>query len=715
MAKWMAARKEFETPIIRKEFTLENFEGGAIRICGLGFFELWVNGVRVGEEYFKPVWTDYNYRDLSAEMLYPVTDSFRYRRYYLEYDLRGLLQKGRNVMTILLGNGWYRQNQRNIEGNMWYAERLKVWFDLEYTSNGKTCHVGSDESLIHAQSHIVFCNMYFGERHDYSRYIDPAALDADESAFVPMEAADEGGFLFEKQPCPNDALIRTISPKELKRRGARVFDAGENITGWAVIRGAHSDIRVSYAEEIDEDGALNFMSAGGKDQISRDEYRNPAPAMVLRPMFHWNAFRYCMVEGDFEEISIEVVHQNAPVLAEFKSSDERLNWLYDAYIRTQLNNFHCGVPSDCPHRERLGYTGDGWLTAQSAMMLLDVREFYKKWIRDIFDGQDPKTGHVQHTAPFYGGGGGPGGWGGAAVWMPYFYYEAYRDEEFLREAFPHIRQYLSCMESFSEGGLVVREIEGGWCLGDWCTPDEVKLPEPFVNTFFYIRLMKIADEIAAVLREKPAYADKIAACTEALIAAYYDGEKKTFCGGVQGADAFAAELGLNDLISFDAVAKHYEETLCFDTGIFGTYFLIKQLAEKRRADLAFALLTSEKYPSFGHMRKHGATTIWESWDGGMSHDHPMFAGCIYYLMQACLGVKYDGLSAKRLIIEPQLLGVVTSAAGTVHTPFGKVSVQVSGEGGSGTVSVTLPVNTEAELIINGKTTVLSDTHTTIQF
>ena len=189
------------------------------------------------------------------------------------------------------------------------------------------------------------------------------------------------------------------------------------------------------------------------------------------------------------------MHQKIPVVAQWKSSDERLNWLFETYVRTQLNNFHCGVPSDCPHRERLGYTGDGWLTAQCAMLLLDVRDFYKKWIRDIFDCQDPVTGHVRHTAPFYGGGGGPGGWGGAIVWMPYFYYAAYRDEGFLREAFPHIRKYLACMESFCQNGLVVKEIEGGWCLGDWCTPEAVRLPEAFVNTFFYIRLMMLADEI----------------------------------------------------------------------------------------------------------------------------------------------------------------------------------------------------------------------------
>ena len=107
----------------------------------------------------------------------------------------------------------------------------------------------------------------------------------------------------------------------------------------------------------------------------------------------------------------EVIHTDVAVTSSFSCSDPVLNWLYEAYIRTQLDNYHGCIPSDCPHRERLGYTGDGQLTAETAMLLLDTKELYRKWYQDILDSQGAETGHIPHTAPFLGGGGGPGGWG----------------------------------------------------------------------------------------------------------------------------------------------------------------------------------------------------------------------------------------------------------------------------------------------------------------
>lgn len=118
--------------------------------------------------------------------------------------------------------------------------------------------------------------------------------------------------------------------------------------------------------------------------------------------------------------------------ATFECGNETINWLFNAYIRTQLINMHCGVPMDCPHRERLGYTGDGQLTAETAMLFLNGKRFYEKWAADVADCQDVKTGHVQHAAPFFGGGGGPGGWGSAIVEVPYAYYKVYGDKKLIK-------------------------------------------------------------------------------------------------------------------------------------------------------------------------------------------------------------------------------------------------------------------------------------------
>ena len=145
-----------------------------------------------------------------------------------------------------------------------------------------------------------------------------------------------------------------------------------------------------------------------------------------------------------------------------------LNWLYEAYIRTQLDNYHGCIPSDCPHRERLGYTGDGQLTAETAMLLLDTKELYRKWYQDILDSQGAETGHIPHTAPFLGGGGGPGGWGCAVYQVPLAWAKIYGDDSLLVQGYDAILRWFDYMDAHSEKGLVVREEEGGWCLGDWC-------------------------------------------------------------------------------------------------------------------------------------------------------------------------------------------------------------------------------------------------------
>lgn len=141
------------------------------------------------------------------------------------------------------------------------------------------------------------------------------------------------------------------------------------------------------------------------------------------PWFTWHGFRYFELTNNAEPVRCEVVHSDCAVTSSFESGSEMLNWLYDAYIRTQLSNMHSGVPSDCPHIERLGYTGDGQLCCEAAMMLLDSQKFYKKWLEDISDCQSIGNGHVQHTAPFMGGGGGPAGWGGAIAVVPYEMYK----------------------------------------------------------------------------------------------------------------------------------------------------------------------------------------------------------------------------------------------------------------------------------------------------
>lgn len=686
-ALWAEAAKGVESPVFRKEFTVSGAVKAKLTICGLGFFEAFLNGGRVGEDLLVPAWSDYEPRE-NRRILYPINDTFSHRVYYLEYDVTAQIREGKNALGVWLGNGWYNQRERLAEGELYYGNP-KLCFVLEWENvRGGRFRVISDGSLLWKESEIQKTNIYLGEVHDLRRKphgfsLPQAGLEGWKKAV--LTPAPRARLI--KQACPADRVIRSIQPTEVLAQGdRRIYDCGENISGHVVLRLAAQpgqEAEVLYSEEWNPDqGTLNFYSAACSDTAQRqcDRYTASHQEERVHPHFTWHGFRYFQVTGCAQVESVAVVHGHFPVTSSFSSSSKVLNWLYQAYVRSQLDNIHCGVPSDCPHRERLGYTGDGQITAAAAMLTLDVRRLYDKWMEDIVDGQDPVTGHVQHTAPFYGGGGGPGGWGGAVYRIPTAYYRMYGDEGFLRKYYPNMRLWLDYMESRCDNGLVTREEKDGWCLGEWCTPERVEIPEPFVNTYYYIkglqevlaaaRLLGIGEDTALLER-------RLTRCENAMREAYQDPKTGSFCKGVNAADAFALDIGLGTPSTLDALLAKYRKEPKLDTGMFGTDVLIDVLFENGEADLAYTLLTARTDASFARAMDAGATTLWETWDGGCSHNHPMFGGVVRSLFGHILGIRQKPGTAGFADVEilPADIKELDWAEGSIQTPRGDIWVR----------------------------------------
>lgn len=483
------------------------------------------------------------------------------------------------------------------------------------------------------------------------------------------------------QDCPADRAERAIKPVKLFDLGeVSIYNMGENISGYPVVAATvdGANITVRCSEEINPDGTLNFDSCD-RGQIQKDEYRNAKKGEECMPWFTWHGFRYFELTNNAEPVRCEVVHSDCAVTSSFESDSEMLNWLYDAYIRTQLSNMHSGVPSDCPHIERLGYTGDGQLCCEAAMMLLDSQKFYKKWLEDISDCQSIGNGHVQHTAPFMGGGGGPAGWGGAIAVVPYEMYKIYGDKETFRRYLPKILRYFDYLDSRSSGGLVCREEEGGWCLGDWCPPEQITICEPFVNTALYVKQMMMTKEASEAIGESETAAmleKRIEEKKQAILNAYYSPQTGSFIGDAQGSNSFAVDIGLGGERAFNNTKKKYDAADAFDTGIFGTDILTRVLFERGCADTAFRLLTSAGKGSFYNMKKQGATTIWENWDGERSHSHPMFGAVTRYLFSFILGITQEKNSAgyEKIVIAPQIPDGLNRASGHITTVRGEIAV-----------------------------------------
>jgi alpha-L-rhamnosidase len=706
---WVSSDPTCENPYLRKEFRVESPASGQISICGLGFFELYLNGRRVSDDVMKPAFTDYEKRE-NRRLLYPLNDETTHRVYYCTYDVSAFLLPGRNTLGVLLANGWYNQHERNIEGSLWFGHP-KLCFTLTgKTQSGGEFFVCVDETMRWAQSPLIYDNIFYGERYNY-RFRQPGWCENgfDDSSWRPVRRVEGPDAIFEEQTCPPDRVVRTVAPRYVREFcDCKIYDAGENMTGWARLRYTDPDggpVRVRYAEELNEDGSLNLSPTGGDKQVQQDEFAGAAPGDILEPRFSWKGFRYFEVTGYAEPLECAVVHTDVRVNSSFESDNETLNWLVGAYLRTQLANIHTCVPMDCPHRERLGYTGDGQLTSDVCMLLTDSAAFYRKWMQDIADGQDVRTGHIQHTAPFMGGGGGPVGWGGAIVFVPYNYYQHFGDRSVLEKYYGNMLRYLAYLRAHTEDGLITSEEPGGWCLGDWNAPEPIAIPEPYVNTYFYIKALACVIEISQVLGRDPGIdlAGRMEESRRALVKHYYDAAGNTFCGGVQGADAFAAELGLANPAILGRLNEHYKKTRAFDTGIFGTEVVVRTLFEHGYAQTAVDLLASHAYPSFGYMMDHNATTLWEQWDGVLSHNHPMFGSCIKYLYYYLLGIRqnpgctgYHGVT-----IAPVLVDGVSRLAGHIEGAGGVIAVRYEKAAGMVAFTVTVGEGVRGSFVFGG--------------
>lgn len=665
------------SPIFVKKIFVKNPENSEIAIVGLGFFELRINGKKVSEDLLVPPASDYGERDLST-LYYPIHDTFSHRVYFCRYALSEYLEHGENLIEIQLGNGWYWQEVRTGEGKLSYGKPR-----LAFSLKADDTEYLSDETLLWHESEITENNIYTGEIHDF-RYKD--------EILKPVSLIEAPGGKLMESDAPHDKVIRKIKPALVFSDGGRsVYDAGVNLSGVVsfVQDGIYAEKTVvRYAEQIGEDGALCFKTTG--HIIQSDTFISGGECRLCMPKFVFHGFRYFEIIGRAEDVWVHEIHSDIPVRATFHSNHAVLNFLYRASLQSLFSNMHSAVITDCPHRERLGYTGDGQLTADLALTVLSSEKLYEKWMRDIADGQDPETGHVQHTAPFEGGGGGPGGWGGAIVIVPYMIYLHHDRVDILREYYPHMKKYIAYMESRSEDGLVLREEEKGWCLGDWCTAEKVSIPEPFVNTYFLIKCLDYMVEISYILDDFDApWAEKSAKLRADLRRHYYDTEKNTYCGGIQGADAFAMDIGIGDLAMVRALAEKYETLGAFDTGIFGTDILIRVLFENGFGDTAMKLLTSEKENSYGAWLRNGETSLCEYWDGRCSHNHHMFAAPLRYVFSRVFGVDDSG---GMLIIAPSELTFPISLETDMETKFGHIFVrrQITEKGETITVKPSYP-------------------------
>lgn len=719
-AKWISApEKNGSVPmyqIARSSFSLLNIKKATLRVVGLGFFHCYINGKRVSNDFFLPLSTDFEPREN-----YPIEEILSGHRIYVpEFDVTDMLVSGINTLALHFGGGWY-----TVTDDAGFGKTKAIWRLFGETENGEEFDLVSSEDAKANESYVRDGFFPCWENHDYTLGFTEAAFapDFDDSAWENAVAAKplETNYLF--SDCPPDRVCETLAPKLLaKEDGFTLWDAGKNCTGWPLLKltaKKGETVTLYMGEELNPDGT--FSDFFNFHQIVK--YVSDGAEHIVHPEFAWFGYRYFKIEGSAEPVCVEFIHTAAAQTADFTSDNDILNWIHTAYVNTQLSNMHAGIPSDCPHLERRGYTGDGQLTCHAAMNIFDTKAFYKKWIGDIIDCQDTITGHIQYTAPYLRSGGGPGGWGCAIVEVPYRYYLHYGDDEMLRLAYPSMLKYFEYLESHSEGNLVISDKEGEWCLGDWCPPIQVILPAPFVNNYFYIKSLTCAVEIAKLIGKEediPLFEKRIAERKKATVSAYYNSWDGNFVGNMQGANAFAIDIGLGDKRTYENLVNRYSSLDGFDTGIFGTDIVTRVLFEGGDADVAFKLLTSTARSSFGEMKRLGATTIWEYWPGSLtdrSHNHPMFGAVAAYFYDYILGIRAKNNSAgyKEIIVSPAMPAGLGTVSGYRTLPAGKISVSLESDGSNAKAMITVPDGIKASFVFGKTETELHAGENTVVF
>ncbi len=704
-ADWVgkAERTAKTFSVLRGHCSICSIKRVTLNVLGLGFFKCYVNGKCINPDTFLPLSSDFEATcDPTDELL------TGHRIYVPTFDITPYVTTGENVIAIHFGGGWYTHRARV------FGLPKAIYCIAAEDLNGETSHFVSDQRCRIGDTYVSDYDFVTHENHDYNFSIDCFGIDFDDSDWENATLTETLDTDYRSSDCPTDKLICELPVKEIGRNQSGIlYDCGENTTGYPVIElsaKAGETVTVSFSEALLPDGNLDpkHMQKQSFSIISDGKGR------TAQPEFTWYCFRYFELTGNAVPKCVKVIHADISPSSTFECDNETLNWTYNTFIHTMLCNMHTGHPSDCPHIERRGYTGDGQLTCHATLSVLDARKFYEKWLRDIADSQDTVSGHIQYTAPYIKSGGGPGGWGCAIVEVPYQLYKHYGDVDVLSKYYGNMRRYIDYLEAHSEFGLVTSDKEGVWCLGDWCSPNvlypekditsrnqQTIIPAPYVNTYFMVKSLETMRKIAMIVgREEDVaeYDEKIKLRGRAIQAAYFNTIDGNFIMNVQGSNSFAVDLGLGDKTTYNNMVDYYKKLGYFDTGIFATDVLIRTLFEHGDSELAVDVLTNDGTQGYEHWRQNGATTLHEYWDSNRSrsHCHPMFGAPVAYFFEYLLGIKQTEASCgySELVIQPQAVSKFNRMSGSMDTPKGTISVSYerTSEGVKFNVSIPLGCN-----------------------
>lgn len=740
-------------PYIRQRFRLEGTPVRArLYATAHGIYEAQINGTPISDELFAPG-----------------VESYDIHLSFQTYDVTDLLSGGGNVVGFVLSDGWYAGRVGILGSSRGYGDTLKaLWqLEVEYAGGGRQTITSDGTAVSSTDGPIRYADLAVGERYDArTDWRGWSTVDFDDSRWTAVAEVDIDQSLvpFVGQPVRR---IMEVPAKEILHTpaGETVVDFGQVIAGRVRfrVRGERGrTVRLEHSEVLDQHG--NYFSnivGPNKDQTDVYVLAGHTAGETWEPSFTFHGFRYARLTGFPDGVRAEdfvavVTSSDLPVIGHFETSDARLNRLHANVVWSQRANF-LSIPTDCPQRERYGWTGDLQIFAEAAATNMAVGPFLSRWLRIVRDDQlddgrimniSPSPPQLDYLmdgpAPSYDDPimllGSSAGWGDVIAIAPLVLFRHFADRRVLEENYAAMTAWAQYQIDSAVSGLPPRLT--GVALtpaqrdrqrflwnnepnfGDWLAPSTLRGPDAsqmtaprrtgeVIGSLYHGHLMDVMADIAGILGradDAQRYAERARGAREAFAAEYIDAEGR-IPGGMQGPYVVALAFGFVPKDKKPAVVQQLVDHIHdagdhLDTGFLSVQFLLDVLWDNGQRELARTLLFQESAPSWLYQVARGATTMWEGWEAirpdgtvtDLSFNHYAF-GCVDdWLYRRLAGIRLEGPGYRESRIEPDVAGPLTCVSAAIQSPYGELAARwIKDEDGAVELVVNVPPNTTSTL------------------
>jgi len=700
-------------PLLRKEFTAtKKIKSATAFICGLGHFEMYVNGKKIGDHFLDPGWTNYTKQ---AE--------------YVTFDITSNLQQGKNAIGVILGNGFYYipgQRYRKMTGAYGHPKMI-LRTVIEYTDGTKE-NIISDESWKTTPSPIIFSSIFGGEDYDANMeqqgWNSPAFNDATWRKVIITNGPPQLIAQLQ-QPLKFMQKFKAVSKKELAK-GITVYDAAQNFSGIPsiTVSGNKGDtIKIFCAELLNADGMANQTATGSPSYFTY--ILKGTGTESWQPQFSYTGFRYmqvkCIAKDSANAIplvkNIEGLHirNAANTIGSFHSSNElfnKTNTLIDWAVKSNM----VSVLTDCPHREKLGWLEQTHLMGESIQYQYDIAALCKKVVNDMMNAQYA-NGKIPEISPEFTVFTPPFDespeWGSASIILPWYNYKWYGDKQTLVTAYPMMKKYVDYLLTRDSAYILKHG------LGDWFDigpkksgfAQMTKMGITATATLYYD--LTILIDIAKLLNKQTdiaTYQQLATNVKKSFNEAFFDKQKLQYDSASQTANAMALYMGLVEPQHIKAVTDALVNDIrnrnnALTAGDIGYRYVLQALQQAGRSDVIFDMNSRDDVPGYGFQLKHGATALTESWQAyeSVSNNHLMLGHLMEWFYAGLCGIKQanNSVAYNKIEIRPQPVGNITNAVARFQSPYGEIKSEWKISNGEFELQVTIPVNTVAEIFLPG--------------